>query len=63
MFLQQVWYAAWWADELTADKLYARIMFDRKPVLLPTDSASTRARRVYSRLLKAEHAATTAVQG
>jgi vanillate O-demethylase monooxygenase subunit len=38
-------------------------LFDRKPVLLPTDSASTRARRVYSRLLEAEHAASPAVQG
>jgi phenylpropionate dioxygenase-like ring-hydroxylating dioxygenase large terminal subunit len=38
-------------------------LFDRKPVLLPTDSASTRARRVYSRILDAERAASTAVQG
>lgn len=33
-------------------------LFDRKPVLLTTDAASTRARRVYSRLLDAEQRAT-----
>lgn len=32
-------------------------LFDRSPVLLATDAASTRARRVYSRLLGAEQAA------
>lgn len=31
-------------------------LFDGNPVLLPTDAASTRARRVYARLLKAEQA-------
>jgi phenylpropionate dioxygenase-like ring-hydroxylating dioxygenase large terminal subunit len=31
-------------------------LFDRKPVLLATDAASTRARRVYARLLDAERA-------
>jgi phenylpropionate dioxygenase-like ring-hydroxylating dioxygenase large terminal subunit len=35
-------------------------LFDCKPVLLPTDSASTRARRVYTRLLEAEQAGRTA---
>lgn len=34
-------------------------LFDRKPVLLATDAASTRARRVYSRLLDAEQHAST----
>jgi phenylpropionate dioxygenase-like ring-hydroxylating dioxygenase large terminal subunit len=34
-------------------------LFDRKPVLLATDAASTRARRVYGRLLDAERAGPT----
>lgn len=33
-------------------------LFDRSPVLLATDAASTRARRVYARLLKAQSAVT-----
>lgn len=32
-------------------------LFDRTPVLLASDTASTRARRVYARLLAAEQAA------
>lgn len=38
-------------------------LFDKSPVLLPSDAASTRARRVYTRLLAAEQAAAAANQG
>lgn len=38
-------------------------LFDRKPVLLATDAASTRARRVYARLLNAERVSTALDQG
>jgi phenylpropionate dioxygenase-like ring-hydroxylating dioxygenase large terminal subunit len=38
-------------------------LFDKKPVLLSSDSASTRARRVYARLLAAEQAAAPVIQG
>lgn len=37
-------------------------LFDGRPVLLPTDAASTRARRVFARLIDAENAA-SATQG
>jgi vanillate O-demethylase monooxygenase subunit len=38
-------------------------LFDKKPVLLASDAASTRARRVYARLLAAEQAAVPVLQG
>jgi len=43
VFLQRVWYAAWWADELTADRLYARTIANEPLVFWREDNGEPRA--------------------